>query len=70
MNIDERLEYISTLQQSHDEQIGRLDEQIGKLAAHMDVLTERTTQAMEAINRLARIADIHEDRISGLEDQQ
>ena len=84
MTIDERLEYISTLQQSHDEQIGRLDEQIGKLfegmqalkermdasVGRMDVLTERTIQAMDAINRLARIADIHENRISGLEDQQ
>ncbi len=33
----------------------------------MAVLTERTIQAMEAIARLARIADIDEDRIEGLE---
>jgi hypothetical protein len=31
-------------------------------------LTERTIQAMDAISRLARIADAPEDRISDLED--
>jgi hypothetical protein len=90
MTLDERLEYIATLQQTHDEQIGRLveqsdetrsmvrslaaqadrtDRQIGVLTERMDKLTERTIQAMDAINRLARIADNHEDRISDLEDR-
>lgn len=83
MTIDEQLAYIRTLQQSHDEQIGKLVDHMDALTermdaltermdagnARMDVLTERTIQAMEAINRLARIADIHEDRISGLEEQ-
>jgi prophage DNA circulation protein len=85
MTLDERLEYIATLQQTHDEQIGRLVETTDKLveqsdrtekmlAEHiaastkrMDVLTERTIQAMDAINRLARIAGSHEDRIDALE---
>jgi hypothetical protein len=78
MTLDERLEYIATLQQTHDEQIGRLVEQADHnerlLAEHvaasnkrMDVLTERTIQAMDAINRLARIAGSHEDRIDALE---
>jgi len=31
------------------------------------ILTERTIQAMDAINRLANIAGSHEDRISHLE---
>ena len=123
MTLDERLEYIATLQQTHDEQIGRLfekaaeteeifrslgiktDERIaalagrvdaiaehadgaarrvdalgrhvdalaghmGTLTGKMDVLTERTIQAMAAINRLARIADNHEDRIGDLENLQ
>jgi hypothetical protein len=60
MTIDERLEYITTLQQTHDEQIGKLVEQNA-------ILTERTIQAMDAIGRLARIAEIHEHRIEDLE---
>jgi K+/H+ antiporter YhaU regulatory subunit KhtT len=60
MTIDERLEYIATLQQAHDDQIGKLIEQgelsarrIDALAQQMAVLAERTIQAMDAINRLA-----------------
>ena len=60
MTIDERLEFIATLQQTHDEQIGKLIER-------QDVLTERTIQAMDAINRLARIVENHEERIEDLE---
>jgi hypothetical protein len=79
--IEQTLDYVATLQRSHDEQIGRLVEQgdrnerlIGVLAERMDVLTERTIQvtertiqAMDAINRLANIAGSHEDRIEKLE---
>ena len=74
MTIDERLEDIATLQQTHDEQISRLFEKadqtenmIRVLGERMGVLTERTIQAMDAISRLARIADNHEDRIEDLE---
>ncbi len=84
MTIDERLEYIATLQQSHDEQITKLVERgdraaeliealtrrMDASAQRMDVLTERTIQAMDAINRLARIADNHENRIDNLEGQR
>jgi uncharacterized protein with PIN domain len=67
MTLDERLEYIATLQQTHDEQIGRLVDHLAEHIAasnkRMDVLTERTIQAMDAINRLARIAGSHEDRM-------
>jgi len=84
MTIDERLEYIATLQQSHDEHIAKLieqDERLGRriealdtrieaIGEKVEVLTERTIQAMEAIGRLARIAENHEDRISDIEDQR
>jgi hypothetical protein len=63
MTIDERLEFIATLQRTHDEQIGKLVEQNALASERMDVLTERTIQAMDAINRLARIAESHERRI-------
>jgi hypothetical protein len=33
-------------------------------------LTDRTIQAMDAINRLANIAGAHEERLERLEDQQ
>jgi hypothetical protein len=60
MTIDERLEFIATLQHTHDEQIGKLIEQNA-------ILAERTIQTMDAIGPLARIAEIHEHRIEGLE---
>ena len=44
-----------------------LAEHIAASTKRMDVLTERTIQAMDAINRLARIAGSHEDRIDALE---
>jgi len=65
--IKQTLDYVATLQRSHDEQIGKLVEKTDRLAERMAVLAERTIQAMDAIARLARIADIHEDRIEGLE---
>jgi ABC-type transporter Mla subunit MlaD len=57
--IKQTLDYVATLQRSHDEQIGKLVEKTDRLAERMAVLAERTIQAMEAIARLARIADIH-----------
>jgi hypothetical protein len=72
--IKQTLDYVATLQRSHDEQIGKLVEKTDRLAEHsalhekrMAVLTERTIRAMDAIARLARIADIHENRIDDLE---
>ena len=76
--IQHKLDYVATLQASHDEQLGKLTEDLTEFGEilktmaeaadrRMNVLTERTIQAMEAINRLARIADIHEDRIDILE---
>jgi len=79
--IDQTLDYVATLQRSHDEQITRLVEQndrnegligglterMGVLTDRMGVLTERTIQAMDAINRLANIAVSRENRIDRLE---
>jgi uncharacterized coiled-coil DUF342 family protein len=79
--IQNTLDYVATLQRSHDEQIGKLVEhgdrnerhigeltiRMDKLTERMDKLTERTIQAMDAINRLANIAANHDDRISDLE---
>ena len=71
--IGQTLDYVATLQRSHDEQIGKLVEQgdrnerlIGALTVRMDVLTDRTIRAMDAINRLANIAATHEDRIDNI----
>jgi DNA-binding ferritin-like protein len=66
-HVRQTLDYVATLQRSHDEQIGKLVKKTDFLAERMTVLTDRTIQAMEAITRLARIADIHEDRIDVLE---
>jgi ABC-type transporter Mla subunit MlaD len=80
--IKQTLDYVAMLQRSHDEQIGKLVEQsdrrekeldtlrdtVGAMSRHMNVLTGRTIQAMEAIARLARIPDIHENRLDALED--
>ena len=88
MTIDERLEFIATLQQSHDDQIGKMVEQgsrntvaIAALTGRMDtlaqsmsnltqvvnILSNRTIQAMDAIGRLANIAAGHDERIEKLE---
>ena len=76
MSIDERLEYILTLQQSHDEHISKIIEQsalnsaaIALNSAAIKTLTKRTIQAMDAVSRLAHIADIHDQRIDDLEGQ-
>src|SRR5215469_12742322 len=83
MTIDERLErlthtveFVATLQRTNEEHIGKLIEQgdlstrrVDKLATRMDELTERTIQTMDAINRLARIVESHEQRIEDIENQ-
>jgi hypothetical protein len=81
MTIDERLdrltqnlEFVMTLQRSHDDQIARLieegvnlDKRLDRLDEHARLLTERTVQAMDAIGRLARIVEIHENRLDDRE---
>jgi K+/H+ antiporter YhaU regulatory subunit KhtT len=81
MTIEERLEdnartvqFILTLQKSHDDQIAALIERDAALFAKMDILTDkmniltdRTMQAMDAINRLGHIAASHDERLDDLE---
>jgi hypothetical protein len=61
------LDFVAMQQRSHDDQIGKLVEQSDQHSKKMDVLTDRTIQAMDAINQLARIAASHEIRIDTLE---
>ncbi len=84
MTIDERLErltetveFVATLQRTNEEHIGKLIEQgqalterMDRFSGRMDLLTERTIQAMDAVNRLARIVEIHDARLDDLEDQR
>ena len=74
MTIDERLLYLSTLQQSHDDAISRLVEQghdtdrrIKAMTQGFEVLKERSIQMMDSINRLAHIAASHDERLDDLE---
>ena len=61
------MQFLLVAQKSHDEQMGALVEQTAASRVLMDVLTQRTIQAMDAITRLSRIVGIHEDRLEGLE---
>jgi hypothetical protein len=68
--IGDKLVFVATLQHTNEEHIGRLIEKTDLLADQNAILTTRTVQAMDAIRRLARIADNHEDRLEDLEDGQ
>lgn len=57
MTVDERLEYLMQSIESHDRQIGEITEAVAKLVA---VTNEDAT----AIRTLARIAEVHEKRLS------
>lgn len=77
MTTDERidaiamhLEIVAGMQIENEKAIAANEGAIAKLTAKVDTLTERTIQAMDAINRLANIAGSHEDRISRLEDEE
>ncbi|HYA17131.1 MAG TPA: hypothetical protein VEF06_06685 [Bryobacteraceae bacterium] len=60
MTPDERIEILIQSIESHDRQIG-------ELTANMARLVEVTNQAATAIRTLARIAEVHEHRLNGLE---
>jgi hypothetical protein len=63
MTIGERIEYLMQSIESHDRQIGELTNAVSKLVnvADVDAIAIRTQ---------ARIADVHEKRLSQLEDNQ
>lgn len=60
MTPDERIEFLIRSIESHDRQIG-------DLTANVARLVEVTNQDATAIRTLARIAEVHEHRLSGLE---
>ena len=63
MTLDERIEVLVQSIESHDRQIGDLTDAVAKLVAV-------TNQDASAIRTLARIADVHEKRISQLEENR
>ena len=83
MTIDERLaalterheaiaqsvELLLASQRETDEKIRHLAIIAGENEVRVGELARRSAQMMDAINRLARIADNHEDRIERLEKQ-
>ena len=60
MTLDQRIEFLVQSIESHDRQIGELTDAVTKLVA---VTNEDAT----AIRTLARIAEVHEKRISQVE---
>lgn len=82
MNIDQRLEaltyaveVLTQRQNSHDDNLDRLFEVQNKHEAKLDRLFElqgknevALAQLMDSVNSLARIAHLHEQRLTNLED--
>lgn len=71
------VEITIAMQQANERAIATLVATVDKLAAKIDklddvtnALTARTIQAMDAITRLSRIAEAHEQRLFDLEDQK
>jgi hypothetical protein len=67
MTIDERLEFLIQSSESHNQQIGELTVKMGELTANVTRLVEVTNQDASAIRTLARIAEVHERRLTDLE---
>lgn len=64
------LELTGSMQQVNEREIERVAATVDKLAEKVEVLTDRTVQAMEAITRLSNIVEAHESRLSDLEDER
>jgi hypothetical protein len=67
MTIDERIEFLMQSIESHDRQIGELTDKVDKVTDAVAKLVRVTNDDATAIRTLARIADVHEQRIGGLE---
>lgn len=81
MSFEERMEFLTHSIESHDRQIGELTEKVDRVADKVDRVAntvERLTGAVEklvdvtnqdatSIRALARIAEIHERRLTNLE---
>lgn len=64
------LELTGAMQQVNEREIERVAATVDKLTQKIEVLSDRTAQAMEAITRLSNIVEAHEARISDLEDER
>jgi hypothetical protein len=67
MTIDERIEYLMQSIESHDRQLGEITDKLGAITDAIATLVRVTNEDATAIRTLARIADVHEKRISNLE---
>lgn len=67
MTIDERIEFLMQSIESHDRQIGELTDKVDKVTDAVAKLVSVTNEDATAIRTLARIAEAHEQRITGLE---
>jgi hypothetical protein len=74
MTIDERIEYLMQSIESHDRQLGEITDKLGEVTDKLGKVTDAigtlvrvTNEDATAIRTLARIADVHEKRISNLE---
>jgi hypothetical protein len=64
MTVDERLEYLLKVQESHEADLSRLVE----AQAHTDTALARfISRTDEVLNAMARILQIHEHRLTDLE---
>ena len=70
MTIDERLEFLMQSIESHDRQIGELTGQVGELTKAVSKLVGVSNEDATAIRALARIAEVHEKRITDLEESR
>ena len=69
MTLDERIEFLHQSIESHDRQIGENTQHIAELKESIAALVNVTNQDATAIRTLARLADVHEHRLSNLEGQ-
>lgn len=67
MTIEERVEFLMQSAESHDRQIGETTAQIRELKESIATLARVTNDDATAIRTLARIADVHEQRIADIE---
>ncbi len=74
MTMDERVEFLRQSIESHDRQIGeltsdvsQLTRDVAELTRSIDKLVAVSNEDATAIRTLARIAEVHEARIAGLE---
>ena len=69
MTIEERFEFLFQSIESHDRILGELSANLSRTESNINKLVEVTNQDALAIRTLARIIDIHEQRLSNLEQQ-